>query len=735
MSNFAPPPSESDKSRSARIDQIIAKRRPLASAVQALETQLKNLADKLRALEAYRLNLLGQVETKSDVKHRLESINISNCEIEIAAQLKILEKLRHRLDRSTLNIGVVGRMRQGKSTLLQKLSGLTDVEIPTQKGGACTAARSIIYHHESEAEAFVTFHSKRSLLEEVIHEYWKEFEWDNPPISLEAFAQTPLPPEPTTAVGQGMYIHLKEYKDHLGEYSKFLKQNSPEEEQVPADKIASYVTQQRDEQDRLITYDHLAVKQAKIYCCFAQSDIGQIALVDVPGLGDTKLGDEVLLLNTLAQEVDVVLFVRRPDPLGDQWKKDEDSGLYDRANQELKQLSQKAFMVLNHTASETDNLEDCERFKRTIPFKVVSIVIADCFNSEAANQQVLNPILNYLSDPDHLFRLDKENRNLILQEAIKRVQEQAKVELEKAQLIFGESGADEAWSERVDELFDELWENLSIGLQGKLQAVESRRYEPDASLASQIEKTFEACRKDTGIPDLETIQRTLSKQKKAPQSVYEQFINEIRLHLSQKFISVDQGLRQSLDQVKQEIAEVLASEGCLAGLTQAQGTEFLEEITQQIPEDLTKLKGVFTTFSDFNLLYRGMIQHRIRPLLDALTPGTQECPQISKVPTAEEILEVLDTVQSRTVYQSEQALQGLLNEPSQAVFAIAEEFVDGVLWSRDVKRQWKFFLQRNRSKIWSDEFNPTLTEIQRDWQRLVDRATDANQLNIDSFLY
>jgi hypothetical protein len=87
------------------------------------------------------------------------------------------------------------------------------------------------------------------------------------------------------------------------------------------------------------------------------------------------------------------------------------------------------------------------------------------------------------------------------------------------------------------------------------------------------------------------------------------------------------------------------------------------------------------------------------------------------------------------VYQSEQALQGLLNEPSQAVFAIAEEFVDGVLWSRDVKRQWKFFLQRNRSKIWSDEFNPTLTEIQRDWQRLVDRATDANQLNIDSFLY
>ena len=114
--------------------------------------------------------------------------------------MKVLEKLRHRFERPTLNIGVVGRMRQGKSTLLQKLSGLTDVEIPAKKGGACRAFRSIIYHYYDETKAFVTFHSEDSLLKEVIHEYWKSFKWSNPPSNLDDFARTPLPPEPKTAV-------------------------------------------------------------------------------------------------------------------------------------------------------------------------------------------------------------------------------------------------------------------------------------------------------------------------------------------------------------------------------------------------------------------------------------------------------------------------------------------------------------------------------------------------------
>ena len=65
-------------------------------------------------------------------------------------------------------------MRQGKSTFLQSLSGLTDDEIPACKGGACTAVRSKIYHHDGETRATVTLHSEDSFLKEVIAPYYKD---------------------------------------------------------------------------------------------------------------------------------------------------------------------------------------------------------------------------------------------------------------------------------------------------------------------------------------------------------------------------------------------------------------------------------------------------------------------------------------------------------------------------------------------------------------------------------
>ena len=214
-----------------------------------------------------------------------------------------------------------------------------------------------------------------------------------------------MPAEPTTAVGQAMYKNLSEYKDYLGKYRPLLAANQPSRESISVEQISKYVTHQRDEQDRLVSCEFLAIKQVEIYCRFAQSDLGQLALIDVPGLGDTKLGDEALLLNTLGREVDLILFVRRPDSYGDQWKKKEDIGLYDTANKQLNQLSERAFMVLNHV-SKSDNLEDCQRFERTMSgMKVVDTFIVDCYESEEVNHRILEPIINYAIESDRLFEL------------------------------------------------------------------------------------------------------------------------------------------------------------------------------------------------------------------------------------------------------------------------------------------------------------------------------------------
>ena len=716
--------------RSDRIRQIIDRRRSLTSDIQISATQARQLKDKLQILENYRQQLLGDRQTISEIPSvdRLKALDFVSRIREIDILLTVLDNLRCRFDRETLNIGVVGRMRQGKSTLLQKLSGLTDKEIPAQKGGACTAVRSIVYHHDGETEVKVTFHSEQSLLSEVIQQYWDKLGWTNCPNTLDEFNRHPLPSAPSTAVGQAMYKHLHEYQEYLSKYRPLLAADQPTKESISSEQIPKYVTQQRDDDNRLISHEFLAVKQVEIYCRFEQSDLNRVAIVDIPGLGDTKLGDEALMLRTLGQEVDIVIFVRRPDPIGDQWKKEEDIGLYDTANGQLKQLSERAFMVLNHTATKSDNLEDCERFKRTMSdMKVVNTFIVDCYDSAATNQQVLEPIISYALDSDRLLELDRSHRDGILIPSCDRIHKSVQEQLTQAKKVFGEINENDAWAEKVDKIFTPLWKDLRIGLESKLGEIAERRHEEDPALRKQIEETFRDLKENNGIPTLEEIRKDLLASKNQPQGLYERYMNEMRLRLSQKFISMDVGLKDSLDRVKKELVLVLAKSGRLEHLSTNLNAEFLQEIADIIPEaDFPNLKKVIATFASFNLLYRGMFQARIRPYLNKMTPSCdKDFPKISDV-TAESLLEVLEETQKNTVYQCEQALKGLLKEPSEAVFAIAEEFVDGFLWSEEVEWQYKSFLRRNRSKIWAEEFKPNENRIQ--WQKLVEAAVDINQI-------
>lgn len=89
--------------------------------------------------------------------------------------------------------------------------------------------------------------------------------------------------------------------------------------------ISEWVTQKRNLQDFLTTFKHLVVRQAEIFCHFKDATTQQyiddkIMLVDVPGMGDTRLGDEQLMLETIGKDVDAVLYLTRPDAKRFLWK-------------------------------------------------------------------------------------------------------------------------------------------------------------------------------------------------------------------------------------------------------------------------------------------------------------------------------------------------------------------------------------------------------------------------------
>ncbi|GAA6616598.1 hypothetical protein [Scytonema sp. NUACC26] len=724
--------------RAEKIVSIIEKRRPLAQKIERVEANLKSLSSALRSLENHRNELLARVDD-ANAMGRLKEIDMSWLQLSITAELEVLNKLKVRFCRDTLNIGVVGRARQGKSRLLQSLTGLTAAEIPDGDRQHCTGVRSIIHHNPNvETYGEVWFHDHRSFLDEVIAPYYEKLYLGAKPITITEFVANPLPPLPHNLPGYAepgaMYEHLTRYHTHLEKYRHLLQEPSPR--LISRNEIREYVAQDTPDGQRIF-FNYLAVREVKIVCKFPNTDVGQIALVDMPGLGDTGVGDEERLMKTLGQDVDGILFVRMPKSSGDYWA-DVDVRLYDTARASLVDLPIElwSFMVLNRTNTESkngDNYNNCQDLADTLKEKhlrVVRCVTANCANIEAAGE-VLDEILNYLAQK--ITSLDEQYASSC-QDRLIQLQNGAIAELEKARKALGEAVQQDNWFPVFLQLFDELWNDVTSGLEKLLRHLKQQRNAQDIYFKQQVEAAVAACRADTAIPSLDEIEKRRDRVGGYPNAYYE-YLNELRAHLSQHFLALDIGLKQLLFKVKSQVAEVLVTQGRLNGLTETRGYEFLNEITQELPESLLKLKLGFQILAEFDISYRGLIQHRIRKHLDGLTPDETSL-QLSKSPSAKEILTNLKTLHAEALYGCETALEGLLCEPSLAAFAIVEEFVDRVLRAEGAKTEWRIFLEEIRAIVWHDEFEQLgdRTRLRREWLQSVEKAIIATHIDSLQFL-
>lgn len=275
--------------RSSLIEQIIDKRQPLAERVTTVTKNLNDIYNLLQQVESQRNRLLDKVNEHSTI-NKLNQLNFSPLINQINSELVSLARLKYRFSRSTLNIGVVGRARQGKSRLLQSLTGLSKAEIPDGDGQHCTGVRSNIYHVTGiETYAEVHFHSEQTFLEEVITPYYQQLNLGSVPHSLELFANTSLPEIDKTSVAldKAKYEHLSKYHQYIDKYRHFFQQTTV---RIEKERIREYVAQDTLEGKRDY-YAYLAVQKVDIFCNFPDNDIGKISLVDMPGLGDTGIED------------------------------------------------------------------------------------------------------------------------------------------------------------------------------------------------------------------------------------------------------------------------------------------------------------------------------------------------------------------------------------------------------------------------------------------------------------
>ena len=712
-----------------RITNIIAQRKPYRERVQRLQVQLNMLDAALRSLREWVPSLQGE-----ESYPRIAALPFDTLISRIAAQREVLETLRARFQRETLNIAVVGIARMGKSRLLRSLSGLGPDVIPDRGGDPCTGVRSTIYDQPSnETYAEIVYHTPQSLLE-ILWAYWDKIELPvAKPYSLDSFFNLTLPEEAPRSE------HTAEHQELLNELRKYqrirpLQNRLGTTQTVRQQDIAALVTQPAIETGDADAYTYLLVKEATIYTHFPYDNVSKIGLIDLPGLGEATLGGPERVTNTLRLSADVALFVRRPTAT-DFANKDEHFKLYDACAQALTNyltLDRWAFLVLNcdHTTG-PDALEKCLSIQRSINkptsrMKFFGEAICDCSDQHQVEELVLKPLLTTISEK--IGELDRDFVRAFARD-IRTLQNDVSSALHTARIELGSS--DDLEDQLLRDNFDRLWDNLKAGLYDLVTELEIASDEPDAQFSALVTKTIEEYENTPNLPKVEDLAFRM-RADGGYGGPYDEFRHTMRAALSQRLRRLDGGLENSLDDVKKRVAEVFLDKG---GMQQMVGEATLTKIMESLPPEQHRLREEFQQLQEFTMSARGMLGFMLRTKLNKLEPLRTGMPKPEEQDAsrmAADLKKLVDeTVQSIKAALEEEEFR----KPSQCAYAIVADFRDAVIFGDKMKGEWFSFYKREdvRLRVWPDVFSG-LIEVRQRREEWLERVLTAERANVPELM-
>jgi len=311
------------ESLEAQVNSILTQRRNLLPAVQRELDEAASREANLRQLASL-LSQLRETEKDEAALHRINNaIDSLDALLDgFAARRDSLNSLRVRFSRDTVNIGVSGEARVGKSTTLQKFSGLTDTQIPTGKGLPVTAVRSEIFN-STEDYAEVAFRDQRTFIAEYIQpllEIVNNHLFD--PIAIDSISglrNAKFPDTLGTNVGSVSTDSLSRLLDaqrSLGTYEDLLTGGIKRVSLNDLRNYVAYPTKDDLDREKLISAPvnraYVAVKSVKIYCTFPRLAGVKIGLVDLPGLGEIDASVADMHLQGLEDGVDLIFPIMRP---------------------------------------------------------------------------------------------------------------------------------------------------------------------------------------------------------------------------------------------------------------------------------------------------------------------------------------------------------------------------------------------------------------------------------------
>ncbi len=717
------------QARQAQLPQINTKlkqARLLGETLVQLNSALQDLMTYPTAPEALRLDI------QAVLSHPLQT--------EIAALIKDLLTAQTRLSRQTLNIGVSGQARVGKSTLLQTLSGLTDEQIPTGAGIPVTAVRSRLRHSPRTQQATLMLHSFESFRDQVLRPYHRELLLPYPD-SLSDFKSfnyeaTTIDVDALSMTQRGLLLRLKAMQRSLPSYEQDLTGQS---RLVGLEGLREWVAypSQAQASDPDCPRRYLAVRDVLIECPFPETEVENLTIIDLPGLGELDAAAERHHVEGLQNEVDLVLLIKRPVQGMAYWTQADAKAtdLLDEARGAVEHRKDFTLIVVNEggpgstpelVAALLSQIQQIPNEGE--PERHYKVLRCDATDLTSVRQHLLLPCLEHLAE--QLPSMDQQVIKVALTHWQTTTQQLLQL-LQNLHQRLQQSGSLESGSqETLDKLTEQLRRNLSTAL-NQLQRERYQRIQPqdqglhpveDADLIEMIQATSEQIREwiegqGLGVGRESWIQsayaRILEDNNISPLASDE--LNRIRVQISETFCQLDQLLDAKVQTLWSQVSQAI---GChtgdlLEGISD--GKAALEQLSLDLElasEPCPTLQKAIQELLQLKISYRSHFHPRVREKLDLLNyelvdKQGQLKPQFTASLSLEGAAHLYRQIADLATAATHDTQQALLSESifsDRVLHAAIEQFVDSLIRSEASKWEFKRLGRSYRDAIWPGVF-------------------------------
>lgn len=745
------------------VNEIIQRRNSKVHVLEEHENRLRAVYENLEMLQKQKKCMLensGSLRLSNEVLDCIQELDIRPYQTKWNEVQQLIYELKNRFSRETINIAVVGGARQGKSKLLQSISGLDDRVIPAFSTSDCTGTTSMIKNVPGKTlSAEISFRTEREMMQ-VVQTYLDKMlgEGVERIESFQEIARIDLIKIEKKLAGSpesAKFEHLKKYVVEFSEWSPYVRAGQTEVVTNP-DEIKKFVAQHNgkteNDPDRENYFRYLAVKKAVVSCEFNYAEAGKIILQDTIGLGDTSIGIEQAMFSTLQKDSDAAIIVKRPEVATGKIDT-KDVELYHQLNEKLssRNMEKWLFWLFNNTKGLPygDNTDRCQAVKAKIEgfgWNLAGCEIVDVSDKESVNDGFLKNVLSTLVE-----NIDSIDDGLVseLNCAVEEMYFEYEKLQEKVQSILIRELKNGV---NVNKFVDDIWSTFyrkgwAKQLKDYKENWEERAKTENIEYKNYIEDIIHNARKD--IPDIDVLVEELGFGGRRGQiDVYQENIDKLRTGFTEKFLDIDEEVFENLvRKLKEEIVEIFVNENgarmqfiCKIDENRPKEdwlTYAIEEIF--IDDDDFQIRKAFRILKDFKLTVRGFLMHKVRMRASRLEHEKSELRlsnKGSKEDQAKEIRRILDKKMKETCEELLDELSEIYKEPHEIIYSIIQEVYDRLGFSfiadyNSVENKWKNLYREYCTKVWEDEFKDQKmrSEIYGEWDNLRNKLSKYSKVD------